>query len=531
MKKLITIMFFTGMALSANAQVKVGIMGGANMSTIVETNNLTNWSTIKKNYKWLQGYQGGVVAEIPLNKRSTFVLQPAVMYFNKGRKYFQQFDPATSLLVQDSSFKTKLNYIEIPLNLLLKFHLGKKVNFVIGGGPYAAFFSGGSEKSETRFKDPSLHPIVTNINTDLPVGNGPGKYKTVDYGVTATAGFEVGKFFLRATGSQSLADMYQASSYKGSFKNQVVSVSLGVWLASLNSTTEKKKTVDTTTAPPKTKKIKDKDGDGIADKDDKCPNDAGTAATMGCPDRDGDGVADKDDRCPDAKGDAANHGCPVVSTDTDGDGVPDSEDKCPTVKGTMANHGCPAVSGDSDGDGINDDVDQCPAVAGVLRYHGCPIPDTDGDGVNDEIDHCPTVAGLATNHGCPEKVKSGNAGVTETITDEMVNTVTETASKIQFNQSQFDLSPAAMSALDAVANLLQRSPSLHLKIDGHASKEGDRYVNLGLSNSRANAVKDYLVSKGINENRLQVAYFGADIPLTTDPAKQALNRRVEMKLY
>ena len=528
MKKIITVILFTGMAFFATAQVKVGVMGGANMSTIVETNNLTNWSTIKKNYKWLQGYQGGVVSEIPLNKKATFVLQPAVMYFNKGRKYFQQFDTTGAQLKKDSSFKQKLNYIEIPLNLLLKFHLGKKVNFVIGGGPYAAFFFGGKESSVTHFKDPSLHPIITASNTDLPVGNGPGKYTTLDYGVTATAGFEVGKFFVRATGSQSLADMYQASNYKGSFKNQVVSVSLGVWLANLKPTQEKKKVMDTTATPPK--KIKDKDGDGVADKDDKCPNDAGTAATMGCPDRDGDGVADKDDRCPDAKGDATNHGCPVATVDTDGDGVPDTEDKCPTVKGTAQNNGCPAVNGDSDGDGVNDDVDQCPTVAGLLRYHGCPIPDTDGDGVNDEIDHCKDVPGLKTNHGCPEKTTTVTPE-TDNITDEMVTTVTETAKKILFKQSQFDLSPAAMTALNAVADLLQRSPSLRLQIDGHASKEGEHYVNLGLSNSRANAVKDYLASKGINEARLHIAYFGDSMPLTTDPAKQEMNRRVEMKLY
>ncbi len=46
----------------------------------------------------------------------------------------------------------------------------------------------------------------------------------------------------------------------------------------------------------------DADGDGIADKDDRCPNDKGTKELQGCPDRDGDGIADKDDECPDQKG-------------------------------------------------------------------------------------------------------------------------------------------------------------------------------------------------------------------------------------
>ncbi len=57
----------------------------------------------------------------------------------------------------------------------------------------------------------------------------------------------------------------------------------------------------------------DRDGDGVPDKDDLCPDQPGPAATFGCPDRDGDGVADRDDRCPDKPGPASNFGCPEVS--------------------------------------------------------------------------------------------------------------------------------------------------------------------------------------------------------------------------
>jgi OmpA-OmpF porin, OOP family len=66
----------------------------------------------------------------------------------------------------------------------------------------------------------------------------------------------------------------------------------------------------------------------------------------GCPDADGDGVADKDDKCPTVKGPKDNAGCPWP--DTDGDGVFDKDDKCPTVAGTVAkNNGCPEVSDDT----------------------------------------------------------------------------------------------------------------------------------------------------------------------------------------
>ena len=529
MKKLIPFFVFVTLASVSSAQLKVGFLGGANRSTILETNSLPNWSTIKPNYAPLYGAHGGVFAEIPLNKKGSVVFQPGAIYFNKGRKYAQQFDTAVSF-TSDSNSTLHLNYIDIPFNLVVKFKLGKKVKFMLGAGPYVSFFFKGNEKTQTLYKDGTSS---STSNTDLPVGNGPGKLKTLDYGANVMAGFEFGHLFLRADASQSLGDFFKAT-YDGSFKHQVISASVGFTIDLKNPTPEIKKPAKKT--EPKTKKekenkIRDKDGDGIADKDDKCPNEPGTAATQGCPDRDGDGIVDKDDKCPDVMGTAANHGCPPI--DTDGDGIPDDVDKCPLVKGDLKNNGCPAALADSDGDGIPDDVDKCPTVFGYYRYNGCPIPDTDGDGVNDEIDHCKTVPGLASNHGCPAKTITTE--VTEKskpdITEDMKKTVNETSGKIMFNQSQAVLSPASMAALDAVVDLLQRNPALHLQIDGYASKEGEHYINLGLSNERANAVRDYLASKGIEKTRLRVAYYGADKLLTNDPSKQATNRRVELTLF
>ncbi len=65
----------------------------------------------------------------------------------------------------------------------------------------------------------------------------------------------------------------------------------------------------------------------------------GVTSAKGCPDRDGDSVADRDDACPDKAGSAAHKGCP----DTDGDGVYDNDDRCPTVAGTVALKGCPEI--------------------------------------------------------------------------------------------------------------------------------------------------------------------------------------------
>ena len=91
---------------------------------------------------------------------------------------------------------------------------------------------------------------------------------------------------------------------------------------------------------------------------------------------------------------------PPPPADRDGDGIIDTEDKCPDVKGLAKYQGCPVP--DTDKDGINDEEDKCPNVAGLARYQGCPVPDTDGDGINDEEDRCPKLKGTAANQGCPE---------------------------------------------------------------------------------------------------------------------------------
>jgi outer membrane protein OmpA-like peptidoglycan-associated protein len=112
--------------------------------------------------------------------------------------------------------------------------------------------------------------------------------------------------------------------------------------------------------------ILDRDGDGIIDAEDLCPDTPGIVALNGCPDRDGDGIKDSSDKCPDVAGIAKFEGCP----DTDGDGLMDSEDKCPETAGPIENEGCPVT--DRDGDGVEDAQDNCPDVKGTVANNGCP---------------------------------------------------------------------------------------------------------------------------------------------------------------
>jgi outer membrane protein OmpA-like peptidoglycan-associated protein len=229
-------------------------------------------------------------------------------------------------------------------------------------------------------------------------------------------------------------------------------------------------------------------------------------------DTDGDGILDKNDKCPTVAGVAKYQGCPVP--DTDGDGINDENDKCPTVKGLAKYQGCPIP--DTDKDGINDEEDKCPTVAGLARYQGCPIPDTDQDGVNDEEDKCPTVKGTVENTGCPELSKQYNFD----------------NKKLLFVTGSSLLTKGSKVELEKVIKAMNEYPSLKLYVDGHTDITGSDKINMPLSLKRANSVKAYLFSKKIAAERLLTDGFGSSKPIADNKTTKgkAQNRRVEFRV-
>ena len=245
----------------------------------------------------------------------------------------------------------------------------------------------------------------------------------------------------------------------------------------------------------------DTDGDGIPDDQDACPYEAGPASTNGCPDRDGDGIADKDDRCPDQAGPANLQGCP----DTDGDGIPDIDDACPTEPGPASTKGCP----DRDGDGVPDKDDRCPDQAGPASLQGCP--DRDNDGVPDIDDECPDVPGPASNKGCPLASKIQN---------------------VEFDIDKYNVKPQYHAELDKVVEILSKSATSEVTIIGHTDNTYTRAYNMQLSKRRAEAVKNYLVSKNIDAKRISTEYYGFDKPIADNNTVdgRSRNRRSEINV-
>lgn len=230
-------------------------------------------------------------------------------------------------------------------------------------------------------------------------------------------------------------------------------------------------------------------------------------------DTDGDGIFDSRDKCPTVPGVAKYEGCPVP--DTDKDGILDDKDKCPEMAGYPELDGCPYP--DRDKDGVTDNKDRCPDEPGSTKNDGCPITDRDGDGVPDGEDRCPDTPGPASNYGCPEDVRTK---------------LTYIAKNIYFNTNKATLQQISYEPLNQLADILNRHPNARLTIEGHTDNTGSNAYNTKLSNDRAKAVLDYLVSKGIDVSRLTSVGYGEDKPVTTNNTAEGrtLNRRVELKL-
>ena len=255
-------------------------------------------------------------------------------------------------------------------------------------------------------------------------------------------------------------------------------------------------------------------------------------------DRDGDGILDRVDACPDVPGianeDPSKHGCPPPS-DRDGDGIFDKVDACPDVPGIASadptKHGCPPPS-DRDGDKIFDNVDACPDVPGVPsadpKKHGCPPPpkpvgDRDKDNINDPVDACPDTPGIPhvdpKKHGCPR------VHVTR---DEIV--INE---RIEFDFNRATIRSESDSLLDQVAKVLKDNPDiLRVEIQGHTDNVGSEAFNQALSERRARAVRAALMKRGIALKRLSTKGYGFKVPrkdADTAEARQR-NRRVEFHI-
>ncbi len=274
----------------------------------------------------------------------------------------------------------------------------------------------------------------------------------------------------------------------------------------------------------------DLDGDGVKNGVDKAPSEPedkdGFQDEDGAPeaDNDNDGVKDEADKCRDVAGVKENDGCP--DTDADNDGIVDRLDKCADKAedkdGFEDTDGCPEA--DNDGDGIADEVDACRDVAGIAQEKGCPAKDEDKDGVANHEDNCPTEAGVKENQGCPAAKKQ-----LVVITAEKLKIL----DRVYFDNGKATIQKKSFGLLDNLAAVLTAHGEIPLvQVEGHTDNVGKPEKNKTLSQARAEAVRDYLVKKGVATERLRPVGFGQERPAEpNDTAKgRDANRRVEFNL-
>jgi OmpA-OmpF porin, OOP family len=238
-------------------------------------------------------------------------------------------------------------------------------------------------------------------------------------------------------------------------------------------------------------------------------------------DRDGDGIKDDVDKCPDDPEDFDDFededGCP--DPDNDRDGILDRDDKCPnepeTKNGFEDADGCPdTLDLDRDGDGIPDRLDKCPDDPedkdGFEDKDGCPDLDNDKDHILDAVDMCPnqpeTYNGYQDQDGCPDR----QFGTKYVICPDVI------MDRIYFAEQSATIKPASKPILDQLAKTLKANPSVvSVTCVGQASSE-ERYPP-SLSLARAKAVMTYLVRGGIAAKRLHAVGKGiepdAGVPL------------------
>ncbi len=169
------------------------------------------------------------------------------------------------------------------------------------------------------------------------------------------------------------------------------------------------------------------------------------------------------------------------------------------------------ITPDDDNDGVPNDSDECPFTnpAATVEPNGCAV-DSDGDGVPDYLDQCPgTPLGTAVD-------ETGCAKVLARLND------------VHFAFDSAVLTSKAKSILDGIISRVKAHPSSDISVEGHTDSTGPENYNQGLSQRRAEAVVNYLTSRGVSSSRLRAVGKGENSPVASNDTAsgRSLNRRV-----
>jgi len=140
--------------------------------------------------------------------------------------------------------------------------------------------------------------------------------------------------------------------------------------------------------------------------------------------------------------------------------------------------------------------------------------------VNDDVDKCPDVPGPASNNGCP----------VAPISAEVNKILGGTGQAVYFTSNSSKFGSTSNASLDRIVTVLKNNPDVKIKIEGHTDNVEKDADNLSMQ--RAEAIKSYLVSKGISVDKIKVESSGSTMPIgdNNTTAGRTKNRRVEIKV-
>ncbi|NOY06176.1 MAG: OmpA family protein [Chlorobi bacterium] len=231
-------------------------------------------------------------------------------------------------------------------------------------------------------------------------------------------------------------------------------------------------------------------------------------------DTDGDGLKDREE---------LERGSDPVSVDTDGDGLNDYEE-CMRYRTDV-------TKPDTDGDGITDGREVHSTGTDPLRK------DTDGDGIPDNLDMCPTrpedYNGITDDDGCPDGAELSQPSRLRMTT--RIDTVILregsifTLFGVNFETDKWIIRPESIPILEENAKLFKRYPRMIVEIRGHTDSVGSDEYNLLLSQRRAEAVRQWLISYGVDSSRISASGYGETDPVADNATElgRARNRRIE----
>ncbi len=255
---------------------------------------------------------------------------------------------------------------------------------------------------------------------------------------------------------------------------------------------------------------KDTDDDGLTDKEEIFTYHTDPLKY----DTDGDGLGDGDE--------VLKYHTDPLKQDTDGDGLTDGDE-------VLKYHTDP-LKMDTDGDGLTDGEE-------VIKYHTDPLKvDTDGDGLTDGDEvhkyHTDPLKMDTDGGGMPDgkEIQLGLNPLDPSDDIPIINVGERIILEgVNFETGKTTLLPSARGILDQVASSLKTYPTAEVAIHGHTDNVGGAKYNMELSIGRAEAVKAYLVSKGISGSRITTKGFGFTKPIADNgtPQGRAKNRRIE----